>query len=102
MDTFLKIFIVGVVITIGFGMYHTNETDTRKKQDCYITNGYYDIYTRECKTKYEYCLEKVRLIFSDINDTWGSSQNHQDTISKTMSEEITRCISIKQKYEMLY
>lgn len=48
-------------------------------------------YTPE--SKYEKCLRIMRNTFSDLSDTWGNNTNNQDSISKTMSAEIDRCLT---------
>lgn len=52
------------------------------------------IFDGYCKTKYEYCLGKVRDTFEDLTDTVGVSQNNQDSVSQSMRAEIDRCLSL--------
>ena len=44
------------------------------------------------ETNYEKCLRIIRDSYSDLSDTWGNNTNNQDSISKTMSAEVDRCL----------
>jgi len=52
-----------------------------------------DIQDTTCESKYEKCLRKIGYTFSDLADTWGNNTNNQDTISKTMSEQVDKCLT---------
>lgn len=50
-----------------------------------------------CVTPYQYCSEIVRETYYDIVDTVATQSNQQDTISKSMSEQIEKCLSSVKK-----
>ena len=60
----------------------------------YSYNRYTDI---PCVTVYQYCSEVTRETFLDIVDTVSTTSNQQDTISKSMSEQIDKCLASVKK-----
>lgn len=58
----------------------------------WVDQNYKDINCYTPKSNYEKCLQIMRDTFSDLSDTWGNNTNNQDSISKTMSTEINRCL----------
>lgn len=53
--------------------------------------------TITCVTPYQYCSEVVHKTYYDIVDTVATQSNQQDTISKSMSEQIDKCLASVQK-----
>lgn len=47
-----------------------------------------------CIPVYEYCSVTVRRTYEDLYDTWDTMNNNQDAISKSISNEIWRCIEV--------
>lgn len=56
-------------------------------------NLYFNVSCTARESDYEKCLRIMRNTFSDLSDTWGNNTNNQDSISKTMSAEIDRCLT---------
>lgn len=97
------ILIFSILILSSCGKVITDEEGTQycknKWQELtYIINMYpfdqtrNDIMCHKPESKYEKCLRIMRNTFSDLSDTWGNNTNNQDSISKTMSAEIDRCL----------
>ena len=84
-----------IILMIGLGVIFSSvssKKDMQRRIKCIDSGGIYMPYTRECETKYDVCLEKLKYTFSNLSDTWGVNTNNQDTISKTIQSEIERCI----------
>jgi len=45
-----------------------------------------------CMTKEEYCRYETKKMFVDLNDTWGSSINHENQISYNMIKVYEKCL----------
>lgn len=66
---------------------------------CKAAGGFYGatpnhIWGGSCyANKYGYCAKTCRLIFEDLNDTMGSTQNLADTISTSINKCMDDCNS---------
>jgi len=93
----LVILIIGSVIFGGVqGIIYLTKVQNHKmqveKERCKNKDGVWNDSYRYCEAKYERCLKLVRTAFEDLTDTMGASQNHEDSVSKTMEREINRCL----------
>ena len=89
------------LILLTFSILLITSCANREEQENYCKNQWKILYSFDstislenvkCETPYEKCLYDLRNTFSDLSDTWGNNNNNQDSISKTMSAEIDRCI----------
>ena len=89
------------LLILTFSIFLLASCSTREQQENYCKNQWKILYIFDsttslenvkCETPYERCLDKIESAFSDLSDTWGNNTNNQDSISKTMSAEIDRCI----------
>lgn len=66
---------------------------------CKAAGGFYgstpdNFWAGDCyANKYGYCAKTCRLIFEDLNDTVGSTQNLSDTISTSINKCMDDCNS---------
>lgn len=97
---FFRVVVFFVVACAIYGSYlgvvHLIEQDDKQeaieKERCELKGNIWDAAYESCDNRYEECMRIVRNTFQDLNDTIGSSQNHEDAISSTMHHEITRCL----------
>lgn len=89
------------IIILALSIFLITSCSTREEQENYCENKWmilYDFSSERdlentiCETKYEKCLRNIRYTFSDLADTWWNNTNNQDSISKTMSSEMDRCL----------
>lgn len=94
--TQITIGVLACAAIVGGMIYGAIEMDRSYERDierCKLKGNIYDGW---CKTKYQFCSGTVRDTFEDLTDTVGVSQNNMDTVSRTMSEEITRCLELNK------
>lgn len=89
----MKYFIPLILVLLLTSCTSEQQAQNSCKNDWLIIRYYNDLsWAFYCETIYEKCLKITRYTFEDLSDTWGNNTNNQDTISKSMKEEIGRCI----------
>lgn len=84
--------LVGVIAGVGYVAEFFEHKQQVEKERCKNKDGVWNDSYRYCEAKYERCLKLVRTAFEDLTDTMGASQNHEDSVSKTMEREINHCL----------
>lgn len=84
--------IFGLVQGVKYLIEVSERNEQIQKERCQKKDGVWNDAYSYCETKYEKCLKTVRTAFEDLTDTMGASQNNEDSVSKTMEREISRCL----------